>query len=163
MGTAITVNGSLNFPHDFQERDSSVFNNSIKITSIREEKPYDVYKKEIIVKSLLSHIDTIEKAGENWTEEDINAPNEYTINFSREIIPQLVENQFIPLRISQSAEEGICFVFNKNKLSFYFEVYNDKELGILVENFDDKKIIKNKEIHSGQELLNELTEFYNNL
>ncbi len=30
MGTAITVNGSLNFPHDFQERDSSVFNNSIK-------------------------------------------------------------------------------------------------------------------------------------
>lgn len=108
---------------------------------------------------LLQKLSDIEALGDDWNE-DVTGPNDYAITFSKDLIDQLVENQFIPDRLTQSVEEGVSFVFAKGKRFLYLEIYNDTEMGVLVEDYENKRVLKNREVSSQQEILEELSEFF---
>lgn len=73
----------------------------------------------------------------------------------------MIENELLPIRITQSIEEGICFVFRNDQQFLYIEIYNNEEFGIVIEDYNKKKILKNKELIHQQEILEEIIEFNN--
>jgi hypothetical protein len=90
---------------------------------------------------------------------DFNPPNEFVFNFSKNFIKNLINNKLQPYRISPSAEEGICFMFKKDYKILYFEIYNDKEMGYIIEDEKNKKILDNKNIKDENEILQVLMNF----
>lgn len=143
-----------------KQSEVSAFNYDISYTdaSINVD---ELYSKEIYKDQLLSQIEAIEILGDEWSEDDVKGPNSYVINYSEELVRQLVDNDLLPLRITQSIEEGISFVFKNKMMFFYLEIYNDKEFGILIEDYTNKSIVNNKEVFNHQEILEELTVFFN--
>lgn len=145
-------------------KEGSVFNNDIDFvnSSIKEEKnEISIIEKRYKRKIFLSQIDFIEAIGDDWSEEHTKGPNDFAISFSRELVYQLIENELIPIRITQSIEEGMCFVFRNDQQFLYLEIYNDEELGIVIEDYNKKKILINKELVHKQEILEEIIEFNN--
>ena len=51
-----------------------------------------------------------------------------------------------PNRISLLPNGGVCFIFKNSNIVIYFEIYNDGEMGYIVEDIMDYKIIDNKDI-----------------
>jgi hypothetical protein len=111
---------------------------------------------------LLAELENIMLLGDSWSDE-VKGPNDYVISYSRNLIEQFLKNSFVPSRLTQSIEEGMSFVFMRNKLFFYLEIYNDKEMGVLIEDYDNKKVLINKEVNSQHEILEVLSEFYNTI
>jgi hypothetical protein len=145
-------------------KEGSVFNNDIDFvnSSIKEEKnEISIREKRYNRKYYLSQIDFIEAIGDDWSEEHTKGPNDFAIRFSRELVYQLIENELLPIRITQSIEEGMCFVFRNDQQFLYIEIYNDEEFGIVIEDYNKKKILKNKELIHQQEILEEIIEFNN--
>ena len=114
----------------------------------------------IDINSLKQKIDHIELQGDYWNDEFIPGPTADVLQQSRQFIKQLEYNNIVPIRITQSIEEGICFVFSKEKYILYFEIYNDGELGYIIEKVDDKKVIENLEIHSISSIMKRIVNFY---
>jgi len=108
---------------------------------------------------LMQKLSDIEALGDDWSE-DVKGPNEFAISFSEKLIDQLVEDSFIPDRLTQSVEEGVSFVFAKENCFLYLEIYNDTEMGLLVEDYKNKRVLKNKEMSSQREILEEISEFF---
>jgi hypothetical protein len=93
-------------------------------------------------------------------EYNFNPPNAYVLNFSKAFINNLIENGLKNFEITPSAEEGICFIFRRNNNVLYFEIYNDEEMGYIVEDEKKKIVIENKEISSEEEIIKVLQNFY---
>jgi hypothetical protein len=79
-------------------------------------------------------------------EYNIDPPNAYTINLSKSFTVQLFNENIIPHRITFSADGGMCFVFKNNKYMIHFEIYNDKEMGYIINDIKKKEIIRNENI-----------------
>ncbi len=76
--------------------------------------------KRINLNIINNKIDIIESIGDDWDNDGLTkGPNDFSIKFSREIAFQIIENNFMPLMITQSIEEGICFVFKSNNKYLY--------------------------------------------
>lgn len=58
----------------------------------------------------------------------------------------LEQNRLDPNRISLLPDGGVCFIFKKLNTVIYFEIYNDGEMGYIIEDIIDYKIIDNKDI-----------------
>ena len=56
----------------------------------------------------------------------------------------LKENKIIPLRKAKT-EDGICYIFLSGNYSMYVEVYNDYEIGYIINNDSRKKILSNQD------------------
>lgn len=112
------------------------------------------------LKIISNKLDIIESIGDNWDNDGTKGPNSFSIQFSRELAFQVIENNFMPLTISQSVEEGICFVFKDGNKYLYIEIYNDEEIGLIIEDYKNKKILKNISIKSKQDIINEINKFY---
>lgn len=143
-------------------QDSFAFNDDIDyVGTISESDNSNKINSRMQKLQLLNQLEYIEILGNEWTEEDVKGPNEFTLAYSKELIAQIVENGLVPIRITQSIEEGISFVFKKNRYFLYLEIYNDQEIGILIEDYENKKIVANKELFTQQEIIFELLKFYN--
>lgn len=106
-------------------------------------------------------LDIIESIGDNWDDEgSIKGPNDFSIKFSRELAFKITENSFMPSVVTQSAEEGICFVFKSGNKFLYIEIYNDRELGLIIEDYLNKKTLKNMSIESSNDIIKEINSFY---
>lgn len=104
----------------------------------------DDKKEFFIINNLYEKLDVLEKYGIDWSDEDISiGPNESVLKTIRGLIPKLVRNDLIPFRIAPSIDEGACVVFQKESIIVYLEFYNDGDIGLISENYTEKKIIEN--------------------
>lgn len=64
-----------------------------------------------------------------------------------QILAKLRDNDIIPYRTSEIEDiEGLCFYFKKENYNVYLEIYADLEMGYIVEDWINKKIITNVDI-----------------
>jgi len=103
--------------------------------------------------------DTIENDKPYFLEEGIVPPNEKVINYASELLSILILNQIIPAKISTLAEEGIAFKFQRETKVMHFEIYNNGEIGYIVEDFKQKKTLDNKDIFSFEEAFDSINGF----
>ena len=146
-----------------EKTEETAFNDEIRyVRSLIHQENEGILIQEIQRQRnrLMQKLTDIAALGDDWSE-DVKGPNEFVISFSEELIDQLVENSFIPDRLTQSVEEGVSFVFAKENRFLYLEIYNDTEMGLLVEDYENKLVLKNKEVSSRQEILEEISEFFN--
>lgn len=137
----------------------SINNKVDSILSIIEFRLNDI--DDLMVKYFINKVDEIYKMRDSIREEyDFNPPNDYVINYSKNFIKNLFNNVKIPPdRITPSAEEGLCFVFKKGNKVLYFEIYNDKEMGYIIEDEKRKIIIDNKNVSSEEDIIKVLLSF----
>lgn len=117
--------------------------------------------KNINLNIINNKLDIIESIGDNWDNEDsAKGQNNFSIKFSRELAFQITENNLMPLMITQSIEEGICFVFKSSNKYLYLEIYNDHEIGLIIEDYLNKKTLRNISIKSKQDIIREINNFH---
>lgn len=92
-------------------------------------------------------------------EEGVDLPNEFSIDFSKQLITKLAKEYIVPNRIGTSIEQGICFAFKNKSQILYFEVYNDGDLGYIIEDSSAKATIKNENVFSIDQAKNAITDF----
>jgi hypothetical protein len=92
--------------------------------------------------------------------EGVEIPSESAINLAKELITELAFENIYPIRIGTSIEEGICLTYRNRSDILYFEIYNDGELGYLIENPKSKKILKNEDIFSISQARTEIIDFF---
>ncbi len=86
----------------------------------------------------------------DWEEKGIKPPTVFCRDKATEICFHLFDKfELIPQRIRASIEEGIYIsYFNpKNNYTLSIEVYNDLEVSTLVNDNNQKKIVKSQEIN----------------
>ena len=99
-------------------------------------------RDSFIVDKLLNKINIIEKIGNNWHEDGIPAPTIEVLNLGRKLIPDLVKNFDGNIRVTQTVDEGLAFVFTIYDYKLYLELYNDGDIGYISTNEIEKKIIE---------------------
>ncbi|HOF00898.1 MAG TPA: hypothetical protein PK385_06435 [Spirochaetota bacterium] len=143
---------------------NSIFSEKILNCISSDISDYKVknYKEENIIdeKYFISLIEEIDTLKDSIKEQyDFNPPNKNVIEFSKIFIKNLIKNKIQPYRITPSSEEGICFMFKKENKILYFEIYNDDDMGYIIEDEKNKKIIENKNVQSENEILKVLLNF----
>lgn len=173
--TTTTLNDTISFfSYDLFEKrkqvrrsqnlnvDTPVFNEGIEIVSseIKDERErFSLSEINLLKEKLMAEIELLSVNDVIMSEQGIELPNDFSIEYSMELLNALIDNNLVPSRITQSAEEGVCFVFNKSKYTLYIEIYNDQELGLIIENFTKKEIIKNIEVNLIEDFIKEVNEF----
>lgn len=76
-------------------------------------------------------------------------------NMKVDTIKEELNNKgIIPYRISEiEDEDGLCFYFKKENYNVYLELYRDLEIGYIVEDKVNKKIIANVDIENINEFI----------
>lgn len=76
-------------------------------------------------------------------------------NMKVDTIKEELNNKgIIPYRISEiEDEDGLCFYFKKENYNVYLEIYRDLEMGYIVEDKVNKKIIANVDIENINEFI----------
>lgn len=59
--------------------------------------------------------------------------------------------------------EGICVSFTKNNTVLYVELYNDGDMGYIIEDIVNKKSIDNKDLTSISEVIHSIKEYIGEL
>lgn len=103
--------------------------------------------------------DTIENDKPYFNEEGINPPNEKATSYAKELLSTLAYNKINPAKISTLAEEGIAFKFQRENKIMHFEIYNNGEIGYIIEDFKQKKTLENRDIFSFEEAFNSINSF----
>ena len=109
--------------------------------------------------SILNKLEEMYIVGDKWHEDELEGPNINTIELSTSLTYQFIENDFFPTVVTQTVEEGICFVFGKNKRYLYLEIYNDGEIGIIIEDYSSRKIMSNKSVTTIKDIISEVSQF----
>jgi hypothetical protein len=65
----------------------------------------------------------------------------------------LEENNLKTHRINLLPEGGVCFIFKKNNFTIYFEIYNNGEMGYIIEDSINHKMIDNQDIKNFNDLI----------
>ena len=77
------------------------------------------------------------------------------------LFKSLLENNHIKAdRINLLPQGGVCFIFKKQGMNIYFEIYNDGESGYIIENPLSRKVIANEYIDNFQNFIRILKKFY---
>ena len=80
----------------------------------------------------------------NWSDEDIPiGPSDNVLNAVKEIVPELVNENLIPFRVTPSIDEGLCLVFRNLNIITYVEYYNDGDIGLISEDSLNNEILRN--------------------
>lgn len=74
------------------------------------------------------------------------------------LLEDFIRNNFIPEKFSYSAEGGLCFVFHKGTQRMHLEIYNDGEIGYIVEDEAKRMTIGNRAI-SQSDVISEVGRF----
>lgn len=92
-------------------------------------------------------------------EEGINLPNSEAISNTKRIINELIISNHIPDSIRITVEEGISLNFKKGNQMMYFEVYNNGELGYIIEDRIKLRIVNNQDVSTIDQAINVITDF----
>jgi hypothetical protein len=124
----------------------STVNNSTQIQ-------YDLLKSYILLyaRKCFDQLDVI--ADTSTEDEDLPSPNQASLRIARSFIEKLAVIQKLPKRISTTAEGGVCFVFSNSEERLYFEIYNDEEMGYISEDLSKKRIMRNHDVSTLDEML----------
>lgn len=118
--------------------------------------------RNMIKSRFFARLEQISIIGDDWIEDDgIKGPNEYVIEFSKALIERLVDNNLFPIRITPTVEEGLCFVFEEKDNTLYLELYNDKDIGYIIENTKRKEIIANEDLFTCVQIIETVSIFFN--
>jgi len=109
------------------------------------------------IKSVYNII-SIEK--EYLKDNNIEPPTQDVISKAAQLIKQLALKDIHPNRIATSAEDGICMTFKKGDEICYLELYNDGEMGYIIENRVEKTVIANEDLFSLNESISAIEDFY---
>lgn len=111
------------------------------------EADRDRNKEISVITSLWKRIDRLRTYGVDWIDEDIEVgPTEEVIKKVRSLIPKLIYNDLIPFRITPSIDEGVCLAFQKERILTYIEFYNEGDIGMIAEDYINKKILENVDL-----------------
>lgn len=138
-------------------------NNDINIDSLKHpETMFDLNKNQqyFLSKALNQLHLTIEKDATLLNNEGITLPNEKVIDFACQLIKDLASKNIFPNNIATSAEEGLCLIYTKSNKSLYFELYNDGDLGYIIEDSKNKLVIENEDVNSLSEVEDTIFSFY---
>ena len=91
--------------------------------------------------------------------EGIDPPNSESIGLFFYFLEKLAEKNIFPDKVSTSADEGICLKFVHSPLNLYFEIYNDGQLGYIVEDYQKKLIIENVDLDHINLAIKKIQEF----
>jgi hypothetical protein len=103
---------------------------------------------------------TIEMDKEYLDNEGVNLPNEKARNYAIMLIEKLGEKSIVPTKISTLADEGISFNFKNKSQNMFFEIYNDGDVGYIVEDTLLKKVLDNKDCYSFTDAIDGIERFY---
>ncbi|MDA3892585.1 MAG: hypothetical protein PF517_13050 [Salinivirgaceae bacterium] len=109
--------------------------------------------------SKLNNVIVLEK--KYLLDENIEPPTINVIEKATQLINCLAPKGIFPDNITTSAEEGICLSFGNGDETMFFELYNNGELGYIIENKIDKAIVENEDVLSLSESQIIVEDFYN--
>lgn len=81
-------------------------------------------------------------------------PNKLVEKRYKIFLSLLEENDLKTHRINLLPDGGVCFIFKKNNFTIYFEIYNNGEMGYIIEDSINYKMIDNQDIKNFNELIN---------
>ena len=100
------------------------------------------------------------KDTEFFSSEQIQKPNNLSLSQAYTTIKELALVNIFPEKLGPSADDGICIEFkNKKNYRLHFELYNNGELGYIVENPMLKKIIRNEDVNEVEDAIVSIQEF----
>ena len=117
-----------------------------------------IYKLE----SVQEKINKVKELDQSWADEEgIALPDETAIKQTCNFVKNLADYEIYPDRVNPSAEGGICLSFHNGTQILHFEIYNDGELGYIIEDRYKKEILENQEIKYLSTMIERIKEFYN--
>ena len=81
-------------------------------------------------------------------------PNKLVEQRYKIFLSLLEENNLKTHRINLLPDGGVCFTFKKNNFTICFEIYNDGEMGYIIEDSINHEIVDNQDIENFNELIN---------
>lgn len=122
----------------------------------KQSKDYSSYFLEKTInqffKSLYEEKDYLDSEG-------IEPPNNESIGLFLFFLDKLAKKNIFPDKVSTSAEEGICLKFVNFPQNLYFEIYNDGQLGYIVEDFHKRFIVENADLENINFAIKKIQEF----
>lgn len=102
------------------------------------------YDERLIIKH--QQLEKASKSGSFFKDLEINAPNEWVVSKGKTLIGWLTSLNVFDYVILPSADEGVTFKFRNNNRNLYVEIYNDKQIGYIIEDCLKKRIISNQDL-----------------
>lgn len=113
-------------------------------------------KLEEIIKKMHETILIEDGYLENENEE---IPSIEIIQKTTELLTQLSVLDIYPERVNTSIDGGMCLIFEKLPLRLFLELYNNNEIGYIIEEINLKRLIENEEIKTLEETKNKIVNF----
>ena len=117
------------------------------------------FQEYFLMKSIEILFNTIKIEQDRFLIEEVDLPNEISLNLTHNVLNILSSQNIFPESITPSIEEGICLKFSKSTHNLYFEVYNDGEIGYIIEDTYSKRTIENEDLHSIYEIQSVVEKF----
>lgn len=117
------------------------------------------FKKQLV--GLIAKLKILEAQGDKWDEEySTPGPNNFAIQSTTRLLTELSVSNLFPYRITQSVEAGICIQFKGGDQIFYAEIYNDGDIGYIIEDTKRKSELGNESLGSIDALRKAIVKFY---
>lgn len=130
-----------------------------ELTSFNKlEQP--IFQEYFHIKVIETLYNSIKSEQKRFKEEQVDLPNQLVIDRTCDILNILSNQNIYPSIITPTIEEGMCLAFIKAQYRLYFELYNSGEVGYIIENADLKKIVKNEDLESVEEITSIIEKFY---
>lgn len=136
------------------------------IDDIIPNSPFDILQinQDYSLAKITTQINhTIQLDKEFLINDGIDIPNEMVINYACQIIKEISETNNFPYRISTLADEGLSIQFKNNNKSLHYEIYNDGDVGYIIEDSYTGDILDNEDLNSLSESINRIEKFYSDL
>lgn len=132
-----------------------------------------VYQEKINTQPLENNEDFISKYNEleviisriattknNIFDDDISNPSEDVVQKTFSFVNSLKKYFLFPDKINPSVEEGICLTFENGNYVLHFEIYNDGDLGYIIEDRINKEVVENEDVETLDQMINRINKFY---
>lgn len=120
-------------------------NNEMNLNSLKVK--INNYESLILNKNFMI-LDELYQNASPWFEEGVSAPNKHSIDLTKTLLYYLANKRIFTYKISPTIEEGIMLTFKNKFNKLYFELYNDGQIGYIIEDTLAKKILDNKDLNS---------------
>jgi hypothetical protein len=108
---------------------------------------FDNEPEDTELQELLGKLTNIELNNLVWEmETNVKGPTKAVLLAVKSLVIILYKFDVYPTRISPTVEAGLCLTFKTQNHIMYFEMYNDGDIGYIIENLKYKNEIKNVDL-----------------